>query len=171
MVHLPNDRQVFFQEALLDIYQTKNNLFGFVYYRNRGFWAIFNGEPIYLSPEIALRYAKLYAIKSSVVEDTETIKIALDFKSDEVLHQSRLVKKTFGKIQGYGVLQLYPNPSDRVDIRNKLEKEGKTRNRVLLQSLDGKQLYGIIDAELIRIDAETVLSVEIFTPDRVMVKS
>ena len=157
------DRQVLFQGAVLDIYQAENSLFGFTYYKDMDFWAIVNVEPIYLSPEIALRYAKLYAIKSNVIENTKSIKFTVDSKSDKILHQSPLAKKTFGKAQGYAAHELYPNQCDRATIRKKVEETGKTCDQVLLQNLDGKPLYGTIEVKMIPIDSSTVLSIETFT--------
>jgi len=156
------DRQVFFQGAMLDIYQAENHLFGFTYYKYMEFWAIFNGEPIYLSAEIALRYAKLYAIQSVVKEDTE-IKITVDFRNDKIIHQSRLARQIFGKVQGYAAHELYPNQCDRAAIRKKVEETGKSRDQVMLQNLDGKPLYGSIEVKMIPIDSSTVLSIETFT--------
>jgi hypothetical protein len=157
------DRQVFFQGAMLDIYQAENHLFGFTYYKYMEFWAIFNVDPIYLSAEVALRYAKLYAIKANVTEDTKSIKFAVDSKTDEILHQSPPAKKTFGKAQGYAAQELYLNHCDRATIRKKTLLTGKTCDQVLLQSLDGKQLYGTIEIEVMTIDSSTVLSIETFT--------
>jgi hypothetical protein len=157
------DRQVFFQGAMLDIYQAENHLFGFTYYKYIEFWAIFNVDPIYLSAEVALRYAKLYAIKSNVTEDTKAIKFAVDSKTDEILHQSPPAKKTFGKAQGYAAHELYPNQCDRATIQKKVEETGKTRDQVMLQNLDGKPLYGSIEVKMIPIDSSTVLSIETFT--------
>lgn len=159
------DRQIFFQDAVLDIYQADNHLFGFTYYKDRGFWEIFNGEPIYLSPEIALRYAKLHAIKLNVKNDTENIKISVDFRSDKILHQSRLAKQTFGKIQGYVAHELYLNQCDRASIRQKAQDNSIVQEQVLLQNLDGKQLYGTVEVQTIPIDSHTLLSIETFIPD------
>lgn len=159
------DKLLFFRDAVLDVYRAPNGLYGFTYYRNRGYWHVFNREPIYLNSEAALQSAKRYCIETAVKLDTDNIKIAVDFCSDLILYQNRLAQKCLGNVEGYKALELF---RDRDHIRRKLQEEESVNTRCSLQTLDGKPMEGMLVAELIELAPNTVLSIETFKPDEVL---
>lgn len=161
-------RQILFQNALLDVYQECNGLYGFTYYRHQGYWDTYHGSPIFLSPQAALRQAKLLTLKENVSKDTESCKLLVDFSTDTILRHSRLVKKLFGKITDYKCRDLYIAQSDRAEIHRRLLQSSAVQRSTRLQSLDGKEIDCVVEAELIQLDTGLRLIVETIKPGAVL---
>lgn len=158
-------RQILFQNALLEVYQESNGLFGFTYYCDRaGYWDTFNGSPIYLSAQAALRQAKLHAVKETVSQATN-YKLLVDLSSDKIIHHSPMVEEILGVVTGYQCADLYVVPSDRAKIRKTLQ-DPAAKHEIKLQTLDGTAFDCVIEAEVIPLDC-VQLGIETITLDAV----
>lgn len=153
----------FFFDSLVDFFQpTDESLWAFSVYFGRGLDGISSGgsKAIYTEPGLALRAAKLHALKTFVARST-ALRCLTSYPNDCVLIQSGSAIEKFGRATNMEAINFYPNKQDRLDVLRDVRRNGKAEGSLLaLADVDANRFEGYGCYELIEIDNSTSLLLE-----------
>lgn len=158
------DKFFFFYDSLLDIAQAKDEqLWAFAAYFGRGLKVVSLSASnfIYATPDLALRAAKLHALKMHVYRSRQ-LQWLTDYPSDRVITQSEEVIGLFGKTRDFLVMDLYQKKQARADFLRKVTLEEMASLPVKMFDLDGRLLDGVLTSQLVKLDADTAVLLEEF---------
>lgn len=154
---------LFFFDSLVDFFQpTDETLWAFSVYFGRDMDGISTGasSAIYENPELALRSAKLHALKKFVARSPE-LHCLTSCPGDSVLIQAGCAVERFGYATNMQAINFYPNKQDRLDMLRDIRLNKKAEGRLLaLADTDANRFEGNGRYELIEIDSSTNLLLE-----------